>query len=271
MKKFLSVLAIFFLVQIFCFGLIQSALLPSRLLSSNAVNDTEVFPAVKPGTPIAVADDQYIKTPITQIDPNKPMIALTFDDGPSKITPKILEILKQNHAKATFFMVGNRVKDQADIAQQIITQGSEIGNHTWSHNKLLYLSDDDIKKELQLTNDVLLEVAGVQPVLFRSPYGPVDDRIKAISRELELSIVAWSVDPQDWKSKNPDRIYEAIMNSVQDGCIVICHDLISQTGTAMERIIPELVAQGYQLVTVSELLNCNGKNPENGKIYSARP
>ena len=276
MKKFFSIIAIFLLTQFFCFMLIQSAGFPIHILFLDQKNHSEGYSEgsreVKPLTPIAVADViSNEEVPERVLDPNKPMIALTFDDGPSQNTARILAILDQYNAKATFFVVGSRVGTWAEAVGQIVEQGSEIGNHSWSHQNLTRLSLDDIKYEMQRTNSAAEDLTGVRPVFFRSPYVPANGRMKSAAGEMGMAIIAWSVDPQDWRTRNADQIYNAVMSKAYDGSIVICHDLVGQTAAAMERIIPELIDQGYQLVTISELFALSGKEPEAGRIYSARP
>lgn len=202
-----------------------------------------------------------------EIDPDKPMIALTFDDGPSKTTPKILALLDQYDGRATFCMVGNRVKQYSDIVDQVVEQGSEIASHTWDHKKLTSLSKSEIKNELESTNKAIESAGGEQPLFLRPPYGSVNSEIESVAKELNMAIVNWSIDTLDWKTRNAKETYAAIMKNVKDGSIILCHDLHKETGDAMEQVIPELVKRGYQLVTVSELLSAKGNEIETGKVY----
>lgn len=201
------------------------------------------------------------------IDPDKPMVALTFDDGPSKTTTKILNILSENGGRATFFVVGNRVYDYADTTKEIVNQGSEVGSHTWDHKKLTLLSNAEITKELVDTNDIVYTVANVRPKVLRPPYGSVNDKVKSVAKGEDMAIANWSIDTLDWKTKNASATYDAIMKDVKDGSIILAHDLHPETGDAMEKVIPELVKRGYQLVTVSELLEYKKGGFEAGKLY----
>lgn len=201
------------------------------------------------------------------VDPAKPMVALTFDDGPSPTTPKILELLRQNGGRATFFVVGNRLSAYPQAARDIVAQGSEIMGHTWDHKELTNLSANAIRKEFTDTDAAAWEIAGVRPRAYRPPYGSVNDSVKAVAKELGISLIDWSVDSLDWKSRSADAVYDEIMGQVEDGSIILCHDLYASTAEAMARVIPELLRQGYQLVTVSELLTASGGAMEAGTVY----
>ncbi|MDR3364329.1 MAG: polysaccharide deacetylase family protein [Clostridiales Family XIII bacterium] len=201
------------------------------------------------------------------IDPSKPMLALTFDDGPSKYTPQILDVLAAYGVNATFCVVGNRVEGFGDTARQIAAQGSQIMGHSWDHKQLTKLSNDEIASELNETNRVINDATGVSPVMYRPPYGAVNDTLKAVSKDLGLSLVNWSVDTRDWESRDADAVYAHIMEDARDGCIILCHDSYESTANAVARAIPELVGQGYQLVTVEELLRASGTPIEPGVVY----
>lgn len=204
------------------------------------------------------------------IDPDKPMVALTFDDGPSLVTPKILKTLEKYTAKATFFMVGNRVGSYPQIVSQVHAQGSEIMGHTWSHKELTRLSKEAIQKEIADTNQAIYNAAGVSPLFVRPPYGAVNNTVREATQEMGIIMVNWSVDPEDWKTKNSNAIYNHIMSKVTDGSIILCHDLYETTNAAMERVIPDLIARGYQLVTVSDLIYHSNKNVVPGEVFNQK-
>lgn len=202
------------------------------------------------------------------IDPSRPMVALTFDDGPSETTPKILALLDQYGGRATFFVVGNRLANYNDILVQIAEQGSEIGCHTWSHKKLTELSDSEIERQLTKTTESVRQRTGQQQVLMRPPYGSHNANVRAVSRKLGLAVIFWSIDTEDWRTRSASATYDVIMQNVKSGSIILCHDLHEATGEAMERVIPALVQQGYQLVTVSELLSFLPEGMQPGRVYS---
>ena len=208
----------------------------------------------------------YILPEEYKIDPDKPMIALTFDDGPSDYTPSILKLLEENGARGTFCTVGNRVKGYSDTVAQAVAQGCEVIGHSWDHKDLTRLTAQQIRQELKSTNKALKEAAGVEPVIFRPPYGAINDRLKSVAKEEGMALLYWSIDPEDWRTRDADATYKHIMSHVKNGSIILCHDLYKATAKAMERVIPELVEQGYQLVTVSDLLSYNGGTVP-GQVY----
>lgn len=204
------------------------------------------------------------------IDPDKPMIALTFDDGPSQNTPHILDLFAAFGGKATFFVVGSRLSAYPDTLSRAASEGHEIGIHTWSHTNLTTLSVEDIKAEIMNTQEAVQQYAGVTCAAVRPPGGSVNDTVKATAGELGFSLVNWSIDTEDWKTRDADATYQAIMDQACDGAIVLCHDLYESTASAMDRVIPELIAQGYQLVTVSELLSYSEDGMQPGRLYRYR-
>ena len=204
------------------------------------------------------------------IDPSKPMVALTFDDGPSKHTARLLDAFVTYGGKGTFFVLGNRIDERQDTIKRITQEGHEIGGHSWSHRQLTNLSEGDLTDQIMNTRAKIYEVTGVDATIIRPPYGAYNDDVKSVCRNLGIVMVNWSVDTLDWKHKDADKVYDAIMKDVKDGDIILCHDLYESTVDAMERVIPELLAQGYQLVTVSELLAYSDKEITVGKVYNKR-
>jgi len=201
------------------------------------------------------------------VDPSKPMIALTFDDGPSKYTPYILDLLERYGGRATFFVVGNLVEAKRDTVQRTVDLGNEVLGHSWDHRDLTKLSGSEIRTQLLNTNRVIEDITGTPTQFFRPPYGAVNDALKNVSRELGFGIINWSVDTLDWKNRNADVVYNAVMDNAANRAIVLTHDLHGTTADAMERVIPGLISRGYQLVTVSELLYYSGIAFEAGTVY----
>lgn len=199
------------------------------------------------------------------IDPSKPMLALTFDDGPSANTARILAALDANGARGTFFMVGNRVSAYPGAAAKVVAQGSEIGSHTWDHKDLTTLTQAEIRKQLVDTSNAIYSTTGVRPIALRPSYGKQNSNVAAICKEQGHIIVNWNVDTLDWKTLNADAVANEIVKSAKPGSIILCHDLYGSTAGGVEKAIPQLVAKGYQLVTVSELLTYGGMHP--GSIY----
>jgi peptidoglycan/xylan/chitin deacetylase (PgdA/CDA1 family) len=202
----------------------------------------------------------------SQLDTSKPMIALTFDDGPSVYTTRILNLLTKYNSRATFFEVGNRMAGKADVMKAIVAAGSEIAGHSWDHRQLTKLSVNEIRDEMTSTAATIKKYTGVNASLVRPPYGAYNDTVRKVAKELGIVLINWSVDTLDWKSRNADAVYDATMKHAKRGAIVLYHDLYESTAAAMERVIPKLVDDGYQLITVSELM---GKmNP--GQVYNGK-
>lgn len=200
------------------------------------------------------------------LDKDRPMVALTFDDGPHPIvTPRILDLLKQYHARATFFVLGNRVYSYAEVLQREYTEGHEIGNHSYNHPFLSKLNAGEIAYQVQETDERIAHLIPTAPVLLRPPYGAVNDAVKAA---VQKPFVLWSIDTQDWKNRSRNAIVEEVLGKVKDGDIILMHDLYATTADACEIILPALAEQGYQFVTVSELLAEREIVPASGHIYA---
>jgi peptidoglycan/xylan/chitin deacetylase (PgdA/CDA1 family) len=217
-----------------------------------------------PGLDLEPEGEAAFKTPPTPPEGGGQPIALTFDDGPGEYTDWILNILSENNARATFCVQGGRIAGYAQTAQKAIAQGCEIIGHSWNHKKISRLSSAEIIKDLRDTDDAIYSVTGIRPRMYRPPYGTVNDKLKNVSRDLGLAVLIWSVDPEDWKTRDADAVYNAIMRDVKGGSIIICHDIYQSTAQAMERVIPVLVSCGFELVTVSELLG----EAEPGRVYT---
>ena len=203
----------------------------------------------------------------SSIDTDRPMVALTFDDGPSAHTQRLLDIFEKYGGKGTFFVLGNTLDNRKETLRRMALQGHEIGNHSWSHRQFTNISCDEVKDQIMMTRAKIYEITGIDCKLVRPPYGACNDEIRALGKELGVSFVNWSVDTLDWKSKNADAVYNEIMKDVGDGHIILCHDLHKTTVDAMERVVPALIEKGYQLVTVTELLTSRGGEITTGTMY----
>lgn len=200
------------------------------------------------------AEEEPEPEPEPYPNPDKPMIALTFDDGPSSYTDRLLDIFAQHGGKGTFFMVGRYVGSFPDTVRRMAEEGHDLANHSWSHKDLTKLNTAAITKEIMDGRNKILEISGVETKLVRLPYGSTNKTVRAVAEETESTLVRWSVDPQDWKFRDADTVYNAVMDRVKDGSVVLVHDIHPTTVDAMERLIPDLQAAGYQLVTVTELI-----------------
>ena len=202
------------------------------------------------------------------LDPNGKYIALTFDDGPhAEVTPRILDTLDQYNAKATFYMLGSQVGYYPSIAKQVLEEGHEIGNHTMSHMDLTRLSQSQIREEIQRSSNNILEATGSLPTSLRPPYGAFNDSVEAVTQELELPVIMWSVDSLDWKSRNAQAVNHEIMTTVFPGAIVLMHDIHATTADALPQLLANLENEGYEFITVSQLLEfgeLKGIGPHHG-------
>ncbi|WP_232735748.1 polysaccharide deacetylase family protein [Alteribacter populi] len=203
-------------------------------------------------------DTVFLKGPTTE---NK--IALTFDDGPDpRFTPGVLDVLSEYNVPATFFLMGARAEANPDLAQRIVEEGHVVGNHTFWHPDLVEEADVDLLvEEVTRTEDVLAEVLGLRTTLFRAPYGFLYRELVEELEILNYSVIGWSVDSLDWQEITPEEIAENVLTQIQPGSIVLMHDGAepefdrTQTIESLHEIIPTLQEQGYEFVTVSELLN----------------
>lgn len=192
------------------------------------------------------------------VSTDKKQIALTFDDGPHpKLTPRILKILAQYGISATFFMVGENVFNYPEAAHAVIEAGHEVGNHTFTHPHLANLDEHAILDEIGKCEDALEELCEYRPHLLRTPQGALTPSLERCLLEDDYILVLWSLDTRDWDNKSTACIVQTVLDKVKPGDIILMHDFIghnSKTPEALERIIPQLLSQGYEFVTVSELL-----------------
>lgn len=202
------------------------------------------------------------------IDPDKPMVALTFDDGPGRGTTAILDLLEQYDVRATFFVLGLCLEQQAQAEklQRAYDMGCAIGSHTYDHISFKKLSAEEIREQLARTNQMLTELIGSPATLIRPPYGHVTD---AAREAADAPFIHWSIDTEDWRSRDAQSVIEEVQEKVQDGDIILMHDIYPSTAEACETLIPWLLEQGYQLVTVPELMDAKGVELENGMSYNS--
>lgn len=202
-----------------------------------------------------------------RIDPSKPMIALTFDDGPRPgPTARILNQLEAYNARATFFVVGEFAAGQGALLNRMRAINCQIGNHTYSHPNLTTLSASGISSEITRTANIVYNATGTYPTVVRPPYGA---RNATVSKAANAPLILWSVDTLDWQTRNTQMIVDHVLNTVRDGDIVLMHDLYDTTAAAAEILIPELIARGYQLVTVSELATYRNTTLVSGNAYNS--
>lgn len=194
-----------------------------------------------------------------EVDPKKPMVALTFDDGPGAYTNRLLNCLEENKAKATFFMVGSSVSRYKNEVKRMANMGCELGNHSYSHPAFTTLSVSSMKNEVNSTSKKIQEASGKLPTVFRLPYGDGHNN-QTVLNALGLPSIYWSIDTRDWANTgNSQHTVNEVLNNVKSGDIILMHDIHLSTVKACETIIPALKKRGYQLVTVSQLAKYKGK------------
>lgn len=209
-----------------------------------------------------------------QIDPDKPMLALTFDDGPTGgVTDKILDVLQKYNARATFFVVGSRVAGSEALLKRAVNLGCEIGCHTFNHDTLSEISMDRAKKSVEDTVSAVKSACGYDIRSLRPPKGENSDAIKSLALDENMALIYWNHSTHDYRIDSAKTIASYVQydkenkKEIADGDIVLLHDLRKPTAEAVEEIVKTLTDQGYQLVTVQELLNLSNGGFSAGKAY----
>ena len=198
--------------------------------------------------------------------PVEKYVALTFDDGPSgRFTRALLDGLAKRDAKATFLLCGYRIKDYPAEAKRIHAEGHEIGLHGYSHHSMADMSREALEREIADT--LALLPAGCRPVFLRPPGGKSSDMVLEVSRQADLGVLSWSVDPKDWACDDASQIRCSVVQAVKDGDVILLHDMSDSSVEAALKIVDELKAQGFRFVTVSELARRKGVTIKPGKIY----
>jgi peptidoglycan-N-acetylglucosamine deacetylase len=197
---------------------------------------------------------------INEVPAAQRVVAITFDDGPNPVyTPQVLEIFSEAKGKATFFMIGEQMRNHPEVVKQVAAGGHQVGNHTYTHPKLSQLNTAECLEELEQTEKVIEELTGRKPVIFRPPYLDYNqDTVSLLQKKRYPMIGALNLEAQDWEQPGVEHILEKSRNAVKNGSILIFHDGFgdrSQTIEAVRMLVSELTSQGYQLVTVSELLD----------------
>ena len=194
----------------------------------------------------------------------RPMIALTFDDGPGEYTEELINCLVENNAKATFFMLGQNVEAYPEIAKELSDAGMELGNHSYSHPDLVTIGAEAAAQQVSNTDAALKAATGFEATVMRPPGGSFNDSVKAA---IDHPLIIWSIDTRDWATKSEDQTYQVVMDNAQDGSVVLMQDIHEWSVKAAIRMIPDLIAKGFKLVTVSELAEAKGKTLQSGNAY----
>ena len=244
-------------------------LVPARAPVGCKLNELTAAPDFSPFSPAAPAvATSDAGTPAAPSLPEK-WVCLTFDDGPwPKTTEALLDGLAQRGVKATFFLVGEQVADHQDTVRRMADEGHQIGLHTWHHVSLQGMTREEIAAQLGKTQQTIQAVVGPEELMLRPPYGFVDETLKQWAK---TPIVCWSVDTEDWKDQNVERIVQTVTQQAEDGDIILMHDIFETSVTAALACVDRLMAQGYYFVTVEELFALRGEVPQEGGVYLSLP
>lgn len=199
-----------------------------------------------------------------EVNLNKKLIAITFDDGPGEYTSSLLDILNDNKVKATFFMLGKNINTYKDTVLKAYNMGMEIGYHSYGHKSFKRQKVTEIMDEFNLSNQYLEKITGDTFHLIRPPYGIYN---KNILNEMNSSFILWSVDTEDWRHRDVNYLVHYVLNHAKDGDIILFHDIHLTSVKAIQKLLPELYVNGYQVVTVSTLANSFNMAIENKNVY----
>ena len=197
--------------------------------------------------------------------PAEKYIAITFDDGPHRETTEpLLDGLLERDVRATFFLIGAQIAGNEDLVERMEEEGHQVGSHTWNHVRLTDLSQDTLRREVEQTEEALETLLGGESYWLRPPYGTVDDADQEL---IDVPMIKWSIDPRDWESRNTAQIVAAVLEAAKPNQIILLHDIYETSVQAALEIVDSLQEEGYRFLTVEELLEVNGIEPEAGILY----
>jgi peptidoglycan/xylan/chitin deacetylase (PgdA/CDA1 family) len=248
---------------------VATAATPSGVATTQPATTYAAFTSSFASTLYLPGTDLIRLQPIrTYLDRSKPMVALTFDDGPAQYTEHVVDLLEKYDCRATFCMLGERIKAQTDRVRRVAAQGSQIVGHSWDHKSFTAIPKKKVKRQLQKTDDAIKAITGEKPKMYRPPYGAIDKGVRKASKKQRLAMLMWSIDTLDWKYRNEKKILKKIQKDVADGKIILLHDIHETTANAMDSVIPWLQSAGYELVTVAELMYYRGDTVKPGQTYN---
>lgn len=258
--KIVPWILVFFLLL--CFQLSENVMAE---LNKEDLPEQKGGPEYKERKPVSniVLQEKYPETIVLQGPTNKKQVALTFDDGPDpRFTPQILDILKANNIRATFFVMGARAKAYPELVKRMINEGHIVGNHTYWHPNLVEQGDiDKLEREVKRTEDELEQIIGYRTKLFRPPYGFLYEELVEKLADINYSVIGWSVDSLDWRELGAKDTAYNVLSNLNQGSIILMHDGgnwdsdRTSTVESLRTIIPTIKQQGLELVTVPELLD----------------
>ncbi|WP_017611565.1 polysaccharide deacetylase family protein [Nocardiopsis salina] len=182
-------------------------------------------------------------------------VALTFDDGPGEHTDRLMDILDEYDARATFYVLGELVGEHPEALERMDEEGHELGNHTWQHDDLAELPPEEVRQDIARTNDAISEITGAEPPTIRPPYGSVDDTVSGV---VDQPIILWDVDTQDWQSRDSDKVAEHALTNAETGSVVLFHDIHGKSVDAVPDVLDGLHEEGYHFVTITDLFGLGG-------------
>ncbi len=201
---------------------------------------------------------------VDNLDPDKPIVALTFEDGPSQYTQEVVDVLTKYNCKATFFVMGCQLEEFGDSTLYAFNRGMEIGNHSYSHKQLVGLNLNSIDQQIGSTNKLIQDLTGKVPKLYRPPYGRIN---QVILDKIDMAAILWNVDPRDGEAYNAQEVVDNVMEDIKDGAIILLHDVYQNTVDALEILLPALLEEGYQVTNVSQMFACRGEPIESNHKY----
>jgi chitin deacetylase len=182
-------------------------------------------------------------------------VALTFDDGPDpRYTGELLSVLQSRQVKATFFMLGKRIEENPELAKRVHAAGHEIGNHSYSHPRMIFKTAAFVRDEIERTDRLLKDIGAQETRLFRTPYGQQLLAVPRVLARMGKANIRWNVEPDDFAARDSETIAARVLSQVGPGSIILLHDNQPHTPAAVDKIVSELVARGFAFLTVSELL-----------------
>ena len=218
-----------------------------------------LLPGCAPGGPAVRQADGGAEIPAEKL------IAITFDDGPRRdTTERLLDGLAERDASATFFLIGKQIAGNEDLVERMAAEGHQVGSHTWNHVRLLGVSRDILREEVDRTQAALEALLGEGDYWLRPPYGAVDETDR---RLISVPMIKWSVDPRDWELLDAEQVTAAVLEHTGPGQIILLHDIYPTSVDAALAVVDALQGQGYRFVTVAELLESGGIDPEPGVLY----
>ncbi len=208
-----------------------------------------------------------------EIYEGKKLVALTFDDGPGGYTAELLDFLKAEGVRATFFVLGKNANAYPDLLKRMDKEGHAIGNHSYNHPNLASLSEASMKAQIDNCNAAINKAVGHDAVALRCPGGSNSPAVQKYAKEKGLPIIYWSVDTKDWQSRNKDKILSVAFGNkgIKDGSVVLMHDIHRPTIDATKEMVTRLKKEGYTFVTVPELLSVRLDKVEAGQVYVSAP